>query len=298
MKKLYLVFTTIAILVGGMLFFSLRALADNSPAYSSAYEKNFEVAPFTSISASHGIQVFYTPSDERSVTVETQEKEMPNVCVYVDRSGTLVLKYEDKSHNKKRKINIFKRDFAIKAYVKGPVVSGFTSSLSSEISCTEPLFVDKALTINASTSGLVTLAGVKCASASLDAATSGSVKIDSLVSFTSHCTSATSGDIKVGRIISDKVNLRAYTSGETCADMLKANSVKASAATSGTVDIRGGAASSLDVAVSTSGDFNGSDFLVDHADAAASTSGVARINARSLNSASSNGGKVKNRFKD
>ena len=236
-------------------FISLISLAQVS--------ENREVSTFSKLKASSGIDVFYTVSDKKSVTVETDDLEKLNLIKTEVENGTLILSIDTKDYkasknkdkNKKKDKNRKHISFingvefqVLRIVISGPNLEALKASSSASIKF-ENTNTTSNLDIDISSSGSIS-GSFNCKNLNIDASSSGDF---------SAAINATS--VKIESSSSSDVNLSGKateilvkaSSSSTC-DLKKLSAETAIIQASSSADIFINATKSVDAKASSSAD--------------------------------------------
>lgn len=229
----------------------------NALAFSQVSE-NRTIGDFSKLKASHGIEVFYTVSNNISVKVEADDNERLKMVKTEVDGGTLKVYVETDSKGnysskgnkgKGRKINgvNFK---ILKVYISGKSLEAVKASSSADVKIENVNNSDR-IDIDVSSSGSVS-GKFNCEKMTIDASSSGDFDAD-VDAKNINIESSSSADVDL-RGKADKLNVKASSSSSIDADKLVAEDVVATASSS--ADINLNVSKSLNAKASSSADVN------------------------------------------
>lgn len=222
----------------------------------SQVSENRNVGEFSKLKASHGIEVFYTVSNDVSVKVETDDNERLKMVRTEIEGGTLKVyvetdskNFRSKKNNKGRSINgvNFK---VLKVYISGKSLTSFKASSSADIKI-ENTNTANEIDIDVSSSGSIS-GKFNCDEMEIEASSSGDFNATVEAKRVKVETSS-SADVDLnGR--TQQLNVKASSSSSCKAYGLIAEDVVANASSS--ADINLNVSKSLDAKASSSADIN------------------------------------------
>jgi len=165
----------------------------------SQVSENRNVADYTKLKASQGIEVFYTVSNTKSIKVETDDNEKLKFIKTEVDDATLKIFVDTGSGNykgsKKGKRKIDGVSFnVLKVTVSGPALESIKSSSSANIKI-QNLNSSNKLVLDVSSSGSIS-GKFNCENLSLDASSSGDMNID-VDAKTTNAETSSSADVKI-----------------------------------------------------------------------------------------------------
>lgn len=219
----------------------------------SQVSENRTVGDFSKLKASHGVAVFYTVSNTKSVKVETDDNEKMKFIKTEVEGSTLKIFVDSGNGNykgsKKGKKNINGIRFnVLKVTISGPSLDSFKASSSADINI-EGTNTEKKVDIAVSSSGSIS-GKFNCSTMDIDASSSGDFMADVNADDIAIETSS-SADVKLSGK-TEKLNVKSSSSSTCDADKLAADDVVATASSSADINLH--VLKSLDAKASSSAD--------------------------------------------